>query len=96
MFDLLKEKRSSLHLEVLNCSLFSVNQVWTPYTALCMVVALSLQSISDIEVSSMYFQLLISTFETLRLFIIKINNQGPNFVPWGIPEGAPAHSEKQS
>ena len=54
-FDLLREKRNSLHLEGLNCSLFAVDQTWTLSTASCMEVTLSLWTISDIEVSSMYF-----------------------------------------
>ena len=31
-----------------------------------------------------------------RSFIIKIKSQGPNFVPWGTPDGMFSHSEKQS
>ena len=82
-FYLLKEKRSSLHLEVFNCSLFAIDRVWISSRTSCAVVKLFLWIISDIKVSSMYFQL--STFEIVISFVITINSQGPSLYPEVLP-----------
>lgn len=62
-------------------------------TALWMLLSFPRGTTSVTVVSSMYFQ--VWKPETLRSFIININNQGSSLAPWGTSAGTGPHSEKQ-
>ena len=90
---LAKEILSSLHLPEFKWTLFSRDH-WITWSAIFWaLLTLSLGTISDVVVSSTYFQTYGSPIS--KSLIIIINNQGPSLVPCGTPEGTDPHSEKQ-
>ena len=88
---LLKSTMSSLHFQGWSCMWFVHDQTSTDVTAAWALLSVSLGTVSAIDVSSTYFQ--VGTFGTLRSFIINKKSHGPNFVPWGTPEGIDPQSE---
>ena len=90
----LKSITSSLHLSAFSWSLFSRDQSSTTATACETWLLAPLGTTSARVVSSTYFH--VPTLGILSSFIIRRNNQGPSLVPWGTPDGAWPHSEKQS
>ena len=82
--------RSSLHWasfsqnpSILACLERSSTASWS-------LLTLPFVTISEQDVLSMYFQM--SAGISKSLITIR-NNQGPNFVPWGMPHGTERHSE---
>ena len=86
-----KEILNSLHLSVFNWTLFSEDQDITLFAIFWAWLAASWWTISDVVVSSTYFQ--IPWFSISKSFIIRMKSHGPNFFPCGTPEGTMPHSE---
>ena len=90
----LKFISSSLHFVSLSWKLSSVTRLARVSTAAWMWLSWFLLIVSEIVVSSTYFQR--SVPGTSSSLIMMINSHGPSFVPWGTPAGTAPHSEKQS
>ena len=87
----LNEILNSLHLSGLSCILFSIDHIDTESAIFWALLIECFGTISEAVESSIYFQK--SACVTLRSFINKIKSQGPNFDPWGTPDGIGPHSE---
>ena len=85
---------NSLHFWTFNWNLFCVFHLSNSLAPDWIWLIPFLGIISETVVSSVYFQCVISV--SFKSFTIKINNHGPNFVPWGTPQGTAPHSETQS
>ena len=86
-----KTMQSSLHLYSFNLKRWPADCAASSSTTAWMVLGLPRGTISEITVSSTYFQ--VFTPETSISLIITANNQGPNLVPWGTPACTCPHFE---
>ena len=84
---------SSLHLSLFSLTLSSADHFAT-LSAICWaLLAQPLLTTSDTVVSSTYFHIWCIPLSTARSLMRTRNNHGPNFVPWGTPDGTEPHSE---
>ena len=86
-----KDILSSLHLSLFSFTLFSDDHCMTVFAISWDLLLAPLTTISDVVVSSTYFQIL-PTLLIFKLLMSTKNNQGPNFVPWGTPDETHPHS----
>ena len=83
---------SSLHFSLFSFTLFSKDHCTTVSAINWELLLAPFTTISDVVVSSTYFQILPALLISRSLMSTK-NNHGPSFVPWGTPDGTDPHSE---
>ena len=81
---------SSLHLASFSWNPSILACLERSSTASWSLLSLPFVTISEQDVSSTYFHKSAGVSKSL---IMTRNNQGPNFVPWGTPDGTERHSE---
>ena len=90
-WDFVKDIHTSLHLSVFSWTLFSSDHCITLSVVRWALLSSPFATVSEIVVSSTYFHK--RAFSTTRSLIIIKKSQGPNFVPWGMPEGTDPQSD---
>ena len=81
--------RTSLHLASFSWNPSILDCLERSSTAFWSLLSLPFVTIYEQGVSSTYFHMSAGVSKSL---IMERNNQGPNFVPWGTPDGTERHS----